>query len=83
MDDFFGGFGSSEELYDFLREHFFPKVEWARLGLPFKKLRLFEEAIRVLGVTHSIGGLVRILENARPFRIGPRKTLMLIHAQVQ
>lgn len=62
MDDFFGGFGSFQELYDFLREHFLPRVEWARVRLSFKKLKLFEDTIRALGVTHKIGGLVHILE---------------------
>ncbi len=63
MDDFFGDVSCFEKLYDFLRNHFFPRVEWARLRLWFKKLRLFEEAIKALGVTHHIGGRVQILED--------------------
>ena len=62
MDDFFGGFRSFDEQYEFLREHFLPRVEWARLRLSFKKLRLFESQIRALGVIHAVGGHVRILE---------------------
>ena len=62
MDDFFGGFRGFEEQYEFLRVHFLPRVEWARLKLSFKKLRLFETKIKALGVTHEIGGLVRVLE---------------------
>ena len=62
MDDFFGGFEGFEELYDFLRYHFLPRVEWARLRLSFKKLRLFVAQLTALGVTHCVGGLVRILE---------------------
>jgi len=62
MDNFFGGFQSFDELYEFLRVHFLPRVEWARLKLSFKKLRLFESEIKVLGVTHSVGGFVQILE---------------------
>ncbi len=48
MDDFFGGFASFEELFAFLRNHFLPRVKWARLLLSFKKLRLFvRTAIRL------------------------------------
>jgi hypothetical protein len=63
MDDFFGGFRTFDELYDFLRHHFFPRVEWARLRLSFKKLQLFQDQIKALGVTHSIGGHIHILED--------------------
>ena len=61
MDDFFGGFSSLDELYDFLKYHFFPRIEWAKLKLSFKKLKVFESMIKVLGVTHNVGGEVRIL----------------------
>ena len=44
------------------RVDYFPRVEWARLLLSFKKLRLFASRIKALGVTHEVGGLVRILE---------------------
>ena len=63
MDDFFGGFRTFEELYDFLRQHFLPRVEWARLRLSFKKLQLFQDQIKALGVTHSVGGHIHILED--------------------
>lgn len=62
MDDFFGGFKDFEEQFAFLRDHFFPRVEWAKLLLSFKKLRLFANQIKALGVTHTVGGLVYILE---------------------
>lgn len=62
MDDFFGGFRDFEDLFIFLRDHFFPRVEWARLLLSFKKLRLFASSIKALGVVHVVGGLVQILE---------------------
>lgn len=62
-DDFFGGFPSFEEQYEFLRTHFLPRVEWARFQLSFKKLKLFQETITALGVAHTIGGLVRVLED--------------------
>ena len=46
----------------FLRDHFFPRVEWARLLLSFRKLRLFARSLKALGVIHEIGGLVRVLD---------------------
>lgn len=63
MDDFFGGFRDFEDLFSFLKDHFFPRVEWARLLLSFRKLRLFASTIKALGVTHVIGGLIQILED--------------------
>ena len=33
MDDFFGGFQDFEDLFRFLQDHFFPRVEWAKLLL--------------------------------------------------
>lgn len=62
MDDFFGGFRDFEDQFVFLRDHFLPRVEWARLLLSFKKLRLFASTIKALGVSHTIGGIVQILQ---------------------
>ena len=62
MDDFFGGFRDFEDLFVFLRDHFLPRIEWAKLLLSFRKLRLFAKSLKALGVTHEVGGLVRILE---------------------
>ncbi len=63
MDDFFGGFKGFEDQFAFLRDHFLPRIEWAGLRLSFKKLRLFCETIRALGVVHKAGGMVQILED--------------------
>ncbi len=63
MDDFFGGFTDFEDQFCFLRDHFFPRVEWAKLLLSFKKLRLFATSIKALGVIHEVGGHIRILED--------------------
>jgi len=49
MDDFFGGFQDFEEQYQFLRHHFLPRIEWAKLKLSFKKLKLFERSIKAIG----------------------------------
>jgi hypothetical protein len=62
MDDFFRGFQGFDDLYEFLRDHFLPRIEWAKLRLSFKKMHLFEKQIKALGVTHVIGGFVKILE---------------------
>ena len=60
MDDFFGGFPDFESLFVFLRDHFFPRIEWAKFRLSFKKLQLFMNSMKALGVTHSVGGHVHI-----------------------
>lgn len=38
MDDFFGGFPDFDSQFAFLRDHLFPRVDWAKLLLSFKKL---------------------------------------------
>lgn len=62
MNDFFDGFKDFKNLFFFFLEHFFPRVEWAKLLLSFKKLRLFATEIKALGVNHRIGGHVYILK---------------------
>ena len=62
MDDVFGGFPSFQELYDFLRGHFLPRIEWAQLRLSFKKLQIFADKVKALRVVHQVGGLIHILE---------------------
>jgi hypothetical protein len=63
MNDFFDGFRSFEEQYDFLMQHFLPRIEWALLQLSFKKLKLFAKEIKALGVTHRVGGFINVLES--------------------
>ena len=62
-DDFFGGFRDFQDQFTFLRDHFFPRVEWARMVLSFKKLRLFADSIEALGVKHCVGGHVYIRDS--------------------
>ena len=62
-DDFFGGFANFQEQYEFLRTHFLPRVEWALFRLSSQKLQLFQSSITALGITHSIGGMVRVLKD--------------------
>ena len=61
QDDIMGGHGSFQEQLAFLRDHFFPRIEWARLRLSFKKLFLFQTSVRALGMQHHIGGRITIL----------------------
>ena len=42
---------------------FSPRIEWAKLRLSFKKSKLFKESSRALGVAHTVGGLVKVLED--------------------
>ena len=62
MNDIFGGFGDFEKQFAFLKNQFFPRIEWARLRLTFKKLHLFAESVKALNVIHEVGGYVRILD---------------------
>lgn len=61
MNDLFGGFKDFEELFHFLKNHFLPRVEWAKLMLSFKKLKLFEESLVALGVVHTVEECLYIL----------------------
>ena len=57
------GFADFDEQLSFLADHFLPRVEWARLCLSFKKLKLFYDKITALGVTYRVGGLIKVLED--------------------
>lgn len=50
IDDILSGFASPEAQFDFRVNHFFPRIEWARLSLSFKKLRLFVYKVVASGV---------------------------------
>ncbi|SLM37975.1 Ribonuclease H-like domain [Lasallia pustulata] len=61
MDDLFSGHPDFESQFAFLRDQFFPRIEWAKLTLSFRKFRLFVDHIKALGVEHHVGGKVHIL----------------------
>ena len=61
MDDLFGGYPDFETQFSFLRDHFFPRIEWAQLQLAFKKLKLFVRKVTALGVDHIIGGKIQVI----------------------
>ena len=63
MDDIFSAHSDFNSQFLFLRDHFLPRIKWARLRLSFKKLRLFMSSITALGITHQVGGKVNILED--------------------
>ncbi len=60
MNDFFERFQSFDDLYEFLRDHFFSRIEWSKLRLAFKKMHLFERQIKVLKVTHIVNDFIKI-----------------------
>ena len=62
MDDIFGGHMSFDTQFDFLERHFFPRIEWAKMKLLFKKLHLFISKIRALDVNHIVGEEIKIIE---------------------
>jgi hypothetical protein len=41
-----------------MADHLFPRLEWAKLRLSFKKLELFIEEVPALGILHRAGGNV-------------------------
>lgn len=61
MDDIFGGAQSFDEQLEFLGNHLFPRLDWAGLKLSFKKLKLFVDQIKALGIEHHIGGRLSVL----------------------
>ena len=63
MDDVFVGQSSFEAQFAFQEEKLFPRIEWAKLRLSFKKLRLFVSEMKALGVRHIIGGKVAIVDD--------------------
>lgn len=61
MDDLFSGHPDFESQFAFLRDQFFPQIEWAKLTLSFQKFRLFVDRVTALGVDHHVGGKIHIL----------------------
>ena len=61
MNDLFSGHPDFESQFTFLRDQFFPRIEWAKLTLSFRKFQLFVDHIKALGVEHHVGGKIHIL----------------------
>jgi translation initiation factor 2 alpha subunit (eIF-2alpha) len=63
INDFFEKFQNFDDLYEFLRDHFLSRIEWAKLRLFFKKMHLFENKMKALKVIHCSDDFVKILKN--------------------
>ena len=63
MDDLFSGHPDFESQFAFLRDHFFPRIKWAKLTLSFRKFRLFVDHIKALGVEYHVGGRIHVLDS--------------------
>jgi RNase H-like domain found in reverse transcriptase len=62
QDDIFGGHSSFEAQFEFLRDQLLPRIAWGELRISFKKLRLFQDTIQALGIRHTIGGRLNIVD---------------------
>lgn len=60
IDDTFGAHASYVEQYRFLRDHFLPRIIWARMRISLKKLKIGMHEIKVLGQVHRVGGAMNI-----------------------
>lgn len=63
QDDILGGHSDYYTAFSFFKNHFFPRIEWAKLRLSFKKLFLFQTSVKALDIRHEIGGKVCILQD--------------------
>ena len=63
MNNLFEGYDGFESLYLFLKHHFFPRIEWVKLCITFKKLRIEVSKIVALSIVHLVKGCVHILKS--------------------
>ena len=63
MNDIFDRHSDFESQFAFLRNHFFSCIEWRKMTLSFKKLRLFVSSIMTLSVKHMIDSQLNILKS--------------------
>lgn len=63
INDFFEKFENFEKQYQFLQHHFLSRIEWAKLKLSFKKLKLFEKSIKALEIIHTIDEFIQVLKD--------------------
>ena len=61
INDIFDEFRDFDEMFNFLRDHFFSRIEWAHLKLSFKKLKLFMNRIKALNVVHVVEDQIYIV----------------------
>ena len=60
QDDGAGAFCTIQELYDFLHDHLFPRIKWARFNVAWHKVKLFMYRIKHLGLVFESGGIIHI-----------------------
>lgn len=60
MDDDFGGADTFEGPTDFLANHCFSRVKWAKLTLSWEESKFFASEIKVLGHNRQGGGGIRL-----------------------
>ncbi|TGJ79929.1 hypothetical protein E0Z10_g8846, partial [Xylaria hypoxylon] len=60
IDDIFVTHETFEEQWTFIKERFFPRLDWALFKLSFKKVFLGCDQILALGVTHHTHGIMTI-----------------------
>lgn len=63
QNDILSDHSSFETQFAFFKDHFFSRIEWARLKLFFKKLFLFQKTIKALNLRHYVKNMIQILEN--------------------
>ena len=61
MNDIFEEFRIFEEMFSFLQDHFFSRIERIRLKLSFKKLKLFMNRIKTFDVVHVVENQIYIV----------------------
>lgn len=64
IDDIFGGHSSFEEEYNFLLNHFLPRILWSQMKISLKKLKIGMTQIKALGQIHKVGGVLNIKQDA-------------------
>ena len=60
QDDGAAGYSSKEELFDFLHDHLFPRIKWAKFNLAWGKVKLFVTKVKHLGMIFEAGGKISI-----------------------
>ena len=63
MNDIFDEHKNYYISFKFLRDHFFPRIEWAGLRLFFFKLFLFQITVKALDVKHIIDEMIQMLSS--------------------
>ena len=74
VDDDFGAYPSCQSLFDFLHNHYFPRLLWARITLKDSKSGFFLHNINPLGYESDGSGLRPSLDKVKAIREYPRPT---------